>query len=130
MTTSYVAAGPQVNLDLASRRLSASEARVDSELRRLDDENAAHLTKLAQYEVTKALASEAAQAGRQTYRQPWPRTLALSLSLTPSLTRTPRRSRRRPRRRGIQPIAKILASHPHSPPSPYSLAPFLFPFSP
>ena len=49
-----------MNLDLASRRLSASEARVDSELRRLDDENAAHLTKLAQYEVTKALASEAA----------------------------------------------------------------------
>ena len=52
----------QLALDGAQRKLQATEAHTKAELTRLQEENAAHLAKMAAYEMAKAVSSEAAQA--------------------------------------------------------------------
>jgi len=55
----------QLQLDVAKRTLARVEARTNGELKRLEDENASHLTRMAAYEMARAMSSEAAQAAEE-----------------------------------------------------------------
>ena len=55
----------QLEVDAAQRRLSNTEAHTNSELKRLQEENAGHLAKMAAYELAKAVSAEAAQEAEE-----------------------------------------------------------------
>ena len=59
------ATSPQVKMDGAKRQLANAERNTQAEHARLQQENAAHLAKLAAYEMAKALAEEAQQTAEQ-----------------------------------------------------------------
>ena len=65
LTTTPLPLLAQVKMDGAKRQLANAERNTQAEHARLQQENAAHLAKLAAYEMAKALAEEAQQTAEQ-----------------------------------------------------------------